>query len=62
MIGVRGDWDRWAQINFAKETAMAEGRVEGKAEGRVEGRDEVLDLMAQGFSLEQIKDILKRKP
>jgi predicted transposase YdaD len=35
-----------------------EGRDEGRAEGRAEGEARVLELMAKGYSVEQIKEIL----
>jgi len=38
---------------------MNEGRAEGIAVGKAEGETRVLDLMAQGYDYEQIKDILK---
>jgi predicted transposase YdaD len=40
-------------------TAKLEGRDEGRAEGRAEGETRVLDLMAKGYSIEKIKEILK---
>ena len=45
-----------------KVIGIAEGRVEGIAIGRDEGETRVLDLVAQGYGLEQIKELLKRKP
>jgi predicted transposase/invertase (TIGR01784 family) len=40
---------------------IEKGRAEGKAEGIVEGEARVLDLVAKGHSIEQIKKILKGK-
>jgi len=46
------DWDE------AKEVWQEEAREDGVAIGREEGETRVLDLMAKGYGLEQIKDIL----
>jgi len=40
---------------------IAEGKIIGKAEGKAEGRDEVLTLVAKGYSYAQIKNMLKGK-
>ena len=44
--------DRTAEINFARD--------EGLDKGRSEGRSEVLDLIEQGFSIEEIKQRLNK--
>jgi hypothetical protein len=49
-------WDYNASMKFAKE----EGFAIGEARGEARGRNEVLDLMAKGHSLEQIKEMLKK--
>jgi len=46
-----GDWNMEEALDVRYE--------EGEARGRSEGHEEVLDLMAQGYDREQIKDILK---
>jgi hypothetical protein len=38
---------------------LAEGRAKGEAKGRADGETRVLDLMAKGYSIERIKEILK---
>ncbi|MCL2765431.1 MAG: hypothetical protein FWD40_09170 [Treponema sp.] len=35
-----------------------EGREDGREEGKAEGREEVFELMAQGLSVEEIKNRL----
>ena len=46
---------------FGRDEGIALGEARGEARGIAFGRDEVLDLMAKGYNLEQIKDILKGK-
>jgi len=57
---MRNERDQYA----IRMTAMNEGREEGvaigEARGEARGRNEILNLMAQGYNHEQIKDILKR--
>jgi predicted transposase YdaD len=52
----------YLQTEF-KEECMAEGRAEGKAqglvEGKAEGRIEVLELLEQGLTIEEIKQRLE---
>ena len=64
MNGVRGDWDHWAEMDYAKEIGFTAGREEGIAVGRDEGiavgETKVLDLMAQGYGYEQIKELLSK--
>ena len=68
---MRNERDQYA----IRMTAINEGRAEGREEGiavgeargeakgvaigEARGRNEILDLMEQGYSHEQIKDILK---
>jgi predicted transposase YdaD len=58
-------WDYSASIKYAKEEGVAIGEARGvaigKAEGVAIGRAEVLDLLAKGYSVEQIKDALNGK-
>lgn len=64
-----GKIDHDIEIMEAKEEAIEEGRAEGRAKGRAEGMEkgigigqtQVLDLMAQGFSLEEIRQKLGKK-
>ncbi|MDR2580609.1 MAG: hypothetical protein LBC85_06425, partial [Fibromonadaceae bacterium] len=58
---LRYDWyvDKWRSNVSSINTARDEGKAEGKAEGELEGEARVLELMAKGHTLEQIKDILK---
>lgn len=35
-------------------------KLEGKAEGKAEGQEQVLELMAKGYTLAQIKEVLKK--
>jgi len=45
------EWNTDDAIAFARE----EGREDGLEEGRVEGHEEVLELLAQGLTAEEIK-------
>ena len=50
---------RMTAINDGKAEGIAIGEAKGIAIGEAKGRNEVLDLMAKGYSLEQIKEMLK---
>jgi len=52
---MRNERDQYA----IRMTAMNEGVAIGEARGEARGEAKVLDLMAQGYNHEQIKDILK---
>jgi hypothetical protein len=62
-------WDQYASMKWARKKGRAEGREEGRTEGVAIGeargvaigRTEVLDLLAKGYSVEQIKDALNGK-
>jgi len=54
MLFTEWNWDT------AKRVWQDEAREDGIAIGEVRGEAKVLDLMAQGYGHEQIKDILKR--
>jgi len=49
-------------LDEAKEVWWEEGRVEGRQEGRVEGREEIIALIEQGASLDEIKRMFNAKP
>jgi hypothetical protein len=49
-------------VAIGRDEGVAIGRDEGVAIGRDEGEAKVLDLVAQGYGYEQIKELLKRKP
>jgi len=55
-----GDWDMDEALEVRAEEAEAKGIAIGEARGVAIGETKVLDLMAQGYDYEQIKDILKR--
>jgi len=57
---MRNERDQYAIRMTAMNEGRAEGREEGIAIGENRGEAKVLDLMAQGYNHEQIKDILKR--
>ena len=69
----RRAYDKFVDIRRSNKstiyTAKLEGRIEGKLEGKLEGRIEgealgearVLNLMAKGYSFEQVKKLLKGK-
>jgi len=52
---MRNERDQYA----IRMTAMNEGIAIGENRGEARGEAKVLDLMAQGYNHEQIKDILK---
>ena len=64
---MRNERDQYAIKMTARNDGRAEGiaigeergKAEGIAIGEAKGRNEVLDLMAQGYDYEQIKDILR---
>ena len=65
--------DRTSELNFARDEGRAEAREELReevreevctevhAEGRAKGRNEVIDLLEQGLSLDEIKQRLAKK-
>ena len=61
MLFTEWNWDTAKRVwqEEAKETGIVIGKSEGIAIGEAKGRNEVLDLVAKGYSLEQIKDMLK---
>ena len=44
-----------------KAEGIAEGIAEGEIKGRAEGNKEILDMIASGHTLEQIKALLQDK-
>jgi len=46
-------------METALEVRFEEGKTEGRTEGKTEGRTEVLDLLAKGYTFEQIKETLR---
>ena len=50
----------WVNESYAMLNAKEQGMKEGRQEGRQEGNKYVLDLIAQGFSTEQIRQQLER--
>ena len=65
MLFTEWNWDTAKRVwqEEAKETGIAIGKSEGiaigEAKGITIGEAKVLDLVAKGYSLEQIKDMLK---
>ena len=63
-------WDYYASMEFARDEGVAEGVAIGVEKGLALGRDEglalgearVLELVAKGYNLEQIKALLKSEP
>jgi predicted transposase YdaD len=53
--------DAKAVMEFAIQEGLEKGMEKGVAIGREEGEAKILDLMAKGYNLEQIKEILKSK-
>jgi len=48
------------EIAVVKQEAWEDGRTEGRAEGRTDGHSEVIELLNQGFSVEEIKEQLSK--
>jgi flagellar biosynthesis/type III secretory pathway protein FliH len=58
---MKNEIERSQLILAARDKALAEGRAEGRAEGEAKGKAEVLALMKQGLSYEEIEQRLKEK-
>jgi len=52
------EWNTEDAIAFAREEGREDGIEEGRAEGRNEIRGEITELLAQGLTLEEIKERL----
>jgi predicted transposase/invertase (TIGR01784 family) len=50
--------DEWAALEYAKDEGREEGRTEGLEKGRAEGQNQILELMKQGYTTEQIEATL----
>jgi predicted transposase/invertase (TIGR01784 family) len=53
--------DRWRTKQMFIDDARAEGLSQGRTEGLAEGRTEALDLMRQGYTVEQIEAMLAKR-
>jgi hypothetical protein len=53
------EWNLKDALEVAREEARETALEEGEARGVAIGESKILDLMAKGYSLEQIKVILK---
>jgi predicted transposase/invertase (TIGR01784 family) len=51
--------DQYAIVKCARDEGREEGEARGEARGVAIGEAKILDFMAKGYSLEQIKEILK---
>jgi flagellar biosynthesis/type III secretory pathway protein FliH len=52
--------DEQARTAYALQTGFAEGREQGRAEGEAKGRAEILSLVRQGLSADEIERTLGR--
>lgn len=50
--------DRQSDLAYAKKEGRAEGRAEGRTEGRSDERKNILELLDQGLSIDEIKKLL----
>jgi predicted transposase/invertase (TIGR01784 family) len=47
--------DTWAALEYAKDEGRNEGLEEGRNEGRATERNQILELIDQGYTMEQLK-------
>jgi predicted transposase YdaD len=52
---IKGELDYQSGMVEARRKGLAEGLAEGRIEGRQEGHNDILDMLDQGLSVEEIK-------
>ena len=60
MLTAEFNLDEFKKVTYSE--GVKRGRAEGIVEGKKEGQDDVLKLMEQGLSYEEIKKKLEKTP